>query len=127
MADAYSDTALDHFNNPRNVGVMEDVTVVGKAENPVSGASLELWLRIDGKGIIKKATFRAHGCTATIAAGSVVTELLPGRKLTTEGVVSRDELAIALDGLPPTRKHAYRLVTDAIRSAAALQDESMTA
>ena len=126
MADTYSDIALDHFKNPRNVGEMKDASVVGKAENPASGASLELYLRFAGQGrMIERATFKAHGCAATIAAGSVVTELLPGRTLA-DGVVSRDELAEALGGLPPARKHAYRLVTDAIHSAVAHRGRSMS-
>lgn len=116
MAEAYSDVALDHFNHPRNVGEMDDATVTGEADNPASGATLVLYLRVSG-GRVETATFKAHGCTATIAAGSVATELLPGRALE-KGALTRAELETALDGLPPTRKHAYRLVTDAVDAAA---------
>lgn len=99
---------------------MEDANVVGRSANPASGAELELYLKVEG-GEIRKAMFKAHGCTATIAAGSVATELLAGRALV-EDAVTREELASALGGLPPARKHAYRLVTDAVRAAARLSE-----
>ncbi len=118
MSDAYSERTLDHFNNPRNVGRLPDASVVGHAENPASGASLDLFLGLLGKGaVIERASFRAHGCAATIAAGSVATELIIGRMLTDTPVLTREDLVEALDGLPPARKHAYRLVKDAIQSA----------
>ena len=99
---------------------MDDASVVGRAENPASGAELELYIKVvDGR--IERATFKAHGCTATIAAGSVATELLVGRPLTAE-TLTREQLQTALDGLPPARKHAYRLVTDAVRMAAGSLD-----
>jgi NifU-like protein involved in Fe-S cluster formation len=117
VADVYSEVALDHFNNPRNVGALSDVSFVGRAENPASGASLDLYLIVGDDATIERASFLAHGCAATIAAGSVATELLVGRVLTDTPVLLREDLEAALDGLPPARKHAYRLVTDAIRSA----------
>ena len=117
MGDAYSAIVIDHFEHPRNVGEMDDASVVGRSENPASGASLELYFKLVDEDRVEQVTFKAHGCTATIAAGSVVTELLSGRQLV-EDAVTRDELAGALGGLPPARKHAYRLVTDAVGSAA---------
>ncbi|MEE2753466.1 MAG: iron-sulfur cluster assembly scaffold protein [Candidatus Latescibacterota bacterium] len=117
MSDAYSERTLDHFNNPRNVGTLSDASVVGHAENPASGTSIELHLGLSKGAIIERASFRAHGCAATIAAGSVATELIIGRRLTATPVLTREDLVDALDGLPPARRHAYRLVTDAIQSA----------
>ena len=117
MPDAYSERTLDHFNNPRNVGTLSDASVVGHAENPVSGALIDLYLGLSKAAIIERASFRAQGCAATIAAGSVATELIIGRRLTATPVLTREDLVDALDGLPPARKHAYRLVTDAIQSA----------
>ena len=117
MSDAYSERTLDHFNNPRNVGTLPDASVVGHAENPASGASLDLHLELVKGAVIERASFRAHGCAATIAAGSVATELIIGRMLTDTPVLTREDLVEALDGLPPARKHAYRLVKDAIQSA----------
>ncbi|MBS13681.1 MAG: iron-sulfur cluster assembly scaffold protein [Gemmatimonadetes bacterium] len=117
LSEGYSDIAIDHFEHPRNVGAMDEATVVGSSENPASGASLELYFKLDEQGIVDRVTFMAHGCAAAIAAGSVSTELLKGRQL--DKGITRDELAEALDGLPPSRKHAYRLVTDAVQDAAA--------
>ena len=117
MGDAYSEITLDHFEHPRNVGELEAANVIGRSENPASGASLELYFEIVEQDRIARATFQAHGCAATIAAGSVATELLVGRRLQ-DGVLTRDELAEALGSLPQARKHAYRLVTDAVLSAA---------
>ena len=117
MSEAYSDVVLDHFKNPRNVGTLTS-GIVGHAENPASGASLDLYLSIGENRMIDRACFKAHGCAATIAAGSLATELLIGRVMDASPILSKDELAEALGGLPPARKHAYRLVTDAIQSAA---------
>ena len=117
MSEIYSSLTLDHFRNPRNVGALDAPSAFGHAENPVSGASLDLYLMLDSDGVIGKVVFKAQGCTATIAAASVSTELLPGRRLDTEPVVSRNELADALGQLPPARRHAYRLVEDAIHAA----------
>lgn len=116
MSEAYSDVVLDHFKNPRNVGTLS-AGIVGQAENPASGASLHLYLSIGEHKVIERVYFKAHGCAATIAAGSITTELLVGRAMDDGPILSKDELAEALGGLPPARKHAYRLVTDAIRSA----------
>lgn len=116
MSDQYSDITRDHFEHPRNVGEIEGADVVGRSENPASGASLVLYVCLSDR-IVDRVSFKAHGCTATIAAGSVSTELLLGRELSVDAV-SREELASALGGLPPTRKHAYRLVTDAVAAAA---------
>lgn len=117
MSETYSSLTLDHFRNPRNVGTLDAPSAFGHAENPASGASLDLYLDLDADGIICGAVFQAQGCTATIAAASVATELLRGRRLADDPVVSRGELASALGQLPPARRHAYRLIEDAIHSA----------
>ena len=69
MSEAYTETVLDHFRNPRNVGVQTDADAVGRAENPASGASMELYLRVlDGR--IHRATFQIQGCTASVTVDS---------------------------------------------------------
>ena len=125
MSEAYSETVLDHFRNPRNVGCLEIADAFGQAENPASGASLELWLRVAGREIVR-ATFQAQGCTATIAAGSMLTELLPGKTLEQAGRLSRADIETALDGLPATRKHAAFLAEDVTRAAVADCQARMT-
>ena len=126
MTETYSSLTLEHFRNPRNVGTLDAPSAFGHAENPASGATLNLYLNLDADGIICRAVFQAQGCTATIAAASVATELLPGRRLANDPVLTRDELASALGQLPPARRHAYRLIEDAIHSAVESNTRSET-
>ncbi len=115
MSDPYSEIALDHFRNPRNVGTLEEPDAVGGATNPVTGAVLEIHVRItDGR--VAETRFSAQGCTATIAAASILTELLNGRPI--EGLnITAADVEEALGGLPPTRRHAARLAADAVSAA----------
>jgi nitrogen fixation NifU-like protein len=118
VSEAYTETVLDHFGNPRNVGVQADADAVGRAENPASGASMELYLRVlDGR--IQRATFQIQGCTASIAAGSMATEMTAGRTVSEAAAITRTEIEEALGGLPATRKHAAALAEQAIRAAIA--------
>jgi nitrogen fixation NifU-like protein len=118
MPDTYSEIVLDHFSNPRNVGVLLDSDGDARVENPVNGATLELYLNI-AEGRINQSAFKSLGCTATIAAGSMVTELINGQTVQDAGAITRFDIEAALGGLPPTRKHAASLAEDAIRAAIA--------
>ena len=118
MSEAYSATVLDHFNNPRNVGENTDADGIARVENPVTGATLELYLDISGDQI-RKAVFKSLGCTATIAAGSILTELVHGLRVEDAGAITKSDIETALGGLPPTRKHAASLAADTIRAAVA--------
>ena len=113
---AYSEVLLSHFREPRNAGRLLQPDAVGTAENPASGATMELYLALR-EGRIQEVRFRSEGCAATIAAGSVVTELLAGRTLEAAAGLRRSEVENALGGLPPTRKHAAALAVDAVRAA----------
>ena len=112
----YSALLLDHFENPRNVGSFDDADGVGRAGNPSCGDRLELSLRIHD-GVVKEARFRASGCTAAIASGSVVTQMLAGRTLSEASAITDDDVAAALGGLPPARVHCSVLAQEAIRAA----------
>ena len=118
MAETYSEIALDHFRNPRNAGTMHDADGVGSVENPASGAEVSLQLKIVDERIVR-AVFRAQGCTATIAAASVLTEMVAGLSVAAAGAVSRADVETRLGGLPPTRRHAAALARDAVRAAVA--------
>ena len=118
MPNIYSDIVLDHFSNPRNVGKILDADGDARVENPVNGATLELYLDI-AEDRIKKSAFKSLGCTATIAAGSMLTELIDGQTVQDAGAITRSDIEAALGGLPPSRKHAASLAEDAIRSAIA--------
>ena len=116
--DAYSECVRDHFEHPRHVGILNHPDAKGYAENPVSGASLVLYLAICDQ-VIQEAVFQAQGCAATIACGSMLTVLLIGKSLQEAKMLMRDDIEIALGGLPPTRKHAADLAIDVVRSAIA--------
>jgi len=112
----YSDIILDHFENPRNVGVVENPDAVGRAGNPACGDQMELTLRIRDDRI-EEARFKASGCGAAIASASMTTVLLTGRTLADAGALTDGEVARALGGLPPAKLHCSVLAEDAIRSA----------
>jgi len=118
MTDAYSECVRDHFEHPRHVGVLDHPDAKGYAENPVSGASLVLYLAVCDN-VIQQAVFQAQGCAATIACGSMLTVLLIGKSIDDAKMLTRDDIEVALGGLPPTRKHAADLAVDVVRSALA--------
>ena len=112
----YNDIVLDHFQNPRNVGVMEDADAVGKAENSACGDVLHLYMKIEGERVAR-VSFKTFGCTAAIAAGSMLTELLAGASLKDLGKIRKEDVVEALGGLPPLKLHCSVLAEDAIRAA----------
>jgi nitrogen fixation NifU-like protein len=116
MSEAYSEIVVDHFRNPRNVGILRDPDGVGKVENPASGACLSLYLSV-AHDRVRRAKFQSQGCTATISAGSMLTAMLAGRSLEQAEAISRSEIEQALGGLPPTKRHAAALAEAAVRAA----------
>lgn len=115
----YNPVILDHFEHPRNVGLVDNADAVGRAGNPACGDELELSFRIrDGR--IEQAMFRASGCGAAIASSSITTELLSGRTLGEAAALTNAQVAAALGGLPAMKMHCSVLAEDAV--AAALAD-----
>jgi len=112
----YSDKVMDHFKNPRNVGVMENPDGVGKQGNPVCGDVMEITIRVKDD-IIVDARFRTFGCCAAIATSSMVTELVKGENIESAEKISKQAVADALDGLPPAKMHCSNLATDALHDA----------
>jgi nitrogen fixation protein NifU and related proteins len=110
----YSDALLDHFRNPRNVGELEAPAITIQASNPACGDILRLSARIEN-GAIAEARFKVRGCTASIAAGSALTEWLAGK---TRAELAGFEPAIverAVGGLRAESKHAAALCVDGVR------------
>src|SRR6056297_608258 len=106
----YSDKVMDHFQNPRNVGEIEDANAVGEVGNPTCGDIIKLYLKInDSDETIEDISFKTFGCGAAVATSSMVTELVKGKKLNEALTVSRDTVAEALDGLPPAKMHCSNL------------------
>lgn len=111
----YSARLLDHFQNPRNVGGLPAPAVEVRVENPVCGDILELAARVED-GRIVAVRYKARGCTASIAAGSALTELLEGAAVDALPAVGGAAVEAALDGLPNESKHAALLAEDAARA-----------
>ena len=113
---AYSDAVRDHFEKPRNAGVIADADAAGYETNPVCGDTMRLTLRING-GRIAEARFQASGCPAAIAASSVCTEMIRGLSLAEAEALTKEQYAAALGGLPPGKMHCSVLAADAVKAA----------
>jgi len=116
MAESYSAKVLDHVNNPRNVGSLEDANVVVQAGDPVCGDALVYFIKIEDD-IIRDIKFLIKGCGAAIATSSIATELVLGRNL--DEVLTLDDLKIAaaLDGLPEEKMHCSNMAASALHAA----------
>lgn len=112
----YSPTFLDHFQNPRNVGAMEDADGVALVSNPQCGDTTKLYIRVRD-GVILEARWQTRGCGAAIAASSVASEMMKGKTLEEARKLSRAAIAEALGGLPPAKVHCSILAADALREA----------
>lgn len=110
----YSDTLIDHLENPRNVGDLADADAVALVTNPVCGDLLRLAVRVEDDRIVA-ARFKTSGCGAAIAASSMLTELLTGASLEEAGELSEGAIAEALGGLPPMKLHAATLAHEGVR------------
>ncbi len=113
----YSEKVLDHFRNPRNVGVIEGPNVaIGRVGNPVCGDLMEVYIKVED-GRIVDAKFRTFGCGSAIATSSMTTEMVKGMTLEEALKVSRADVAEELDGLPPIKMHCSNLAADALHAA----------
>ena len=112
----YSVQVLDHFQNPRNAGEVEDADAAAEVENPACGDVLRLSLKIS-EGRISAARFKAKGCVAAIACGSALTELITGKTLQEAQKLRREEVSAAVGGLPQASTHAAQLALDALSAA----------
>lgn len=112
----YSDTVIDHFTNPRNMGEIEDASCVAEVGNPACGDMMKLSLKIED-GIIVDAKFKTFGCSAAIASSSMTTELIIGKTVEEASRLSNETVAEALGGLPPAKKHCSVLAEEALHAA----------
>jgi nitrogen fixation protein NifU and related proteins len=112
----YSSQLLDHFRNPRNPGQVTSPDATATVENPACGDILELSLRIED-GLISAIRFRAKGCVPSMACGSALTELVRGKTVEEAGKISREDVVLAVGGLPETNLHASNLAIDALGAA----------
>jgi nitrogen fixation NifU-like protein len=113
LSPMFSDKLLDHFRNPRNVGDLSNSSATVQVSNPVCGDVLRLSVRAEA-GRIVEARFKTQGCVASIAASSVLTELLAGKTVVEARCISAEQISELLDGLPPATFHAAQLCIDAV-------------
>nr|7C8M_A Chain A, Nitrogen-fixing NifU domain protein [Methanothrix thermoacetophila]7C8M_C Chain C, Nitrogen-fixing NifU domain protein [Methanothrix thermoacetophila] len=112
----YSKKVMEHFMNPRNVGVIDDPDGYGKVGNPVCGDLMEIFIKV-GDEKIEDIKFRTFGCGAAIATSSMITEMARGKSLEEAMRITRNDVADALDGLPPQKMHCSNLAADALHAA----------
>ena len=113
----YSEKVMDHFNNPRNVGEIENPSGVGTVGNAKCGDIMRMYLDIDDNGIIQEAKFKTFGCGAAVATSSMATELVKGKTVDEALALTNKAVAEALDGLPPIKMHCSNLAEEAVHAA----------
>ena len=112
----YSDKVMDHFTNPRNIGVIDDANVVVRAGDPGCGDGLLIFLKIDNERIVDYK-YKIIGCGAAIATSSIASEMAMGRTLEEALKITPEGIAAALDGLPKDKMHCSNLAAGALHAA----------
>ena len=118
---AYSDKVIEHYENPRNVGKLDDEDVnvgTGMVGAPACGDVMRLQIQVDDEGVIKDAKFKTYGCGSAIASSSLLTEWVKGRSLDQAIEIKNKDIAEELE-LPPVKIHCSVLAEDAIQAAIA--------
>lgn len=116
---AYSDKVIDHYENPRNVGVLDEKSInvgTGMVGAPACGDVMRLQIQVSNDGIIEDAKFKTYGCGSAIASSSLLTEWVKGRHIDDAEQIKNTELAEEL-ALPPVKIHCSVLAEDAIKTA----------
>ncbi len=112
----YTEKVMEHFQNPRNVGVIEDANGIGEVGNPKCGDIMKIYIKVEDN-IVTDIKFKTFGCASAIASSSMATELVKGKTLEEAWRLSNDAVAEALDGLPPVKMHCSLLAEGAIHMA----------
>lgn len=112
----YSKTVMDHFRNPRNVGVIDGANGVGEVGNPLCGDIMTIYLKIE-KDRIQDIKFQTFGCGSAIAVSSMLTEIAKGKTLSEAKSITNKDVAQALEGLPKNKLHCSNLGADALQMA----------
>jgi len=112
----YSEKVMDHFQNPRNVGEIEDASGIGEVGNMKCGDIMRMYIKVEND-IITDCKFKTFGCGSAIATSSMATELIKGKPLSEALTLSNKAVVEALDGLPPVKVHCSVLAEEAVRAA----------
>ncbi len=112
----YNKVVMDHFRNPRNVGVIEDADGIGEVGNPLCGDMMTIYLKIENENI-GDIKFQTFGCGSAIAVSSMLTEIAKGKSLDEAKKITNKDVAKALEGLPKNKLHCSNLGADALQMA----------
>jgi nitrogen fixation NifU-like protein len=112
----YSEKVMDHFRNPRNVGVIENADGVGEVGNAKCGDIMKIYLKIEND-IIVDAKFKTFGCAAAIATSSTATQMVIGMTIEEALALTNAKVVEELEGLPPQKIHCSVLAEEAIKAA----------
>jgi nitrogen fixation NifU-like protein len=112
----YSELVIEHFQNPRNVGTIEDADGVGKVGSPVCGDLMEIYIKVKNSHI-SDIKFRTFGCGAAIASGSMASEMIKGKSLAEAEALTDEDVAQALGGLPEKKMHCSNLAASTLHKA----------
>lgn len=113
----YTDTVMDHFMNPRNVGEIPDADGIGEVGNAKCGDIMKMYMKINDEGVIEDIKFKTFGCGAAVATSSMATEMVKGKTIEEALKLTNKAVAEALDGLPPVKMHCSVLAEEAIQAA----------
>ena len=114
----YSDKVMDHFQNPRNVGKMENADGIGEVGNAKCGDIMRMYIKVDPKTqVITDVKFNTFGCGSAIATSSMATEMVKGKSIEEAMKLTNKAVAEALDGLPPVKMHCSLLAEQALKEA----------
>ena len=113
----YSEKVMDHFANPRNVGVIEDANAVGEVGNAKCGDIMKMYMKINDEGVIEDIKFKTFGCGAAVATSSMATEMVKGKTIEEALKLTNKAVTEALDGLPAHKLHCSVLAEEAIKKA----------
>lgn len=113
----YTEKVMDHFQNPRNVGEMENADAMGEVGNVSCGDIMRMYLKIGENEVIEDVKFKTFGCAAAIATSSVMTELIKGKTIEDALKITKNDISDELGGLPPVKVHCSILATEAFEEA----------
>lgn len=113
----YSDKMIDHFQNPRNVGEIEDASGVGTVGNAKCGDMMRLYLKINEEQVIIDCKFKTYGCGVAVASSSMATEMIKGKTVAEAMKLTNKAVMEALDGLPPEKEHCSLLAEETLHAA----------
>jgi len=108
---------MEHFNNPRNVGVIKNADGVGEVGNITCGDIMKISITVDDSDVITDAKFQTLGCGAAIATSSIVTEMIKGKTIQEAAKLTKQDIADELGGLPSAKMHCSVLATDGLKLA----------